>query len=45
MGYNKGLNSRDLMDHIQTMINSANNEQDRAMYQRWYNEAASNTRR
>lgn len=46
-GLNYSMNSSrsDLMDHIQTMINSANNEQDRAMYQRWYNEAASNNRR
>ena len=44
-GYSMNRSRSDLMDHIQTMINSANNEQDRAMYQRWYNEAASNTRR
>ncbi len=44
-GYSNNSSRSDLMDHIQTMINSAPNEQERAMYQRWYNEAASNNRR
>ena len=41
-GYGYGSSRNSTIDHLQSMINNARNDQERMMYQRWLDEAEQN---